>query len=208
MLNIGGPRGRSLIGLDVRTDIREVERELKAYPSVMMRASTRALNDTSRLARTAVLRAVSGASGIQQKQLKSRITRFKAYWRRQVAGVYYHHNKIDVVKAGAPNKPVDVPRRVQGRRRRRQYTGQKGAKVGKYFVEGGFVATPTWGNNQGRAGIYERPTKKRMPIVRKYIPLHQHIPLMESTAHAVVAANFRRILIHHVNYYMSKRVKK
>jgi hypothetical protein len=47
-----------------------------------------------------------------------------------------------------------------------------------------------------------------MPIERQYVLLHKYIPLMETTAHAVASSVFRNKLIHHINYFMSKRAKK
>lgn len=106
-------------------------------------AAFRALNKTARWLRTKTIKSLSQQTGIQQKLIRERINMLKAS-RKQL-------------KAHLISKSQYIPARKLGRLRQTA----TGAKAGKFFYEGAFVATMP---STGHESIFRRKRKRRLPI--------------------------------------------
>lgn len=127
--------------------IDELSRHFAHLPGVVAKAERRAFKRTSKWAQTQGLRAMSRASGIQQKGLKSR---FRAMVYGGTEGQVRIWFGTDDIPAGYVGKP------------RQQ---KKGAKVGKHKFPGAFVATM----KSGHTSIFERQGKSRLPIMEHFV---------------------------------------
>ncbi len=151
---MGGYLSVSVEGLD------EVLDSFDAMDAQIDRASNRAMNKTAKWAARQVARAIAADDQVPLRALYLHQGRTGRHWARVrfyradrgrggKAAVWVGYNPIKAAYVGAlRQKP-------------------KGARAGKHFFEGGFLATM----RSGHRGVYRRVGKSRLPIEEQTVPL-------------------------------------
>ena len=106
-------------------------------------AAYRALNKTARWLKTQTIRQISSETGLTQKLIRKRMHMLQASRRN--------------LRAMLTSRNQHIPASELGRMRE----SGKGAKAGKFYFEGGFVAHMP---STGKASIYRRQHQARLPL--------------------------------------------
>jgi hypothetical protein len=180
--------------VDVKLDEAELERVrkvLRDIPGAMPRVMSRAVNQTAAMGRTAVVKAVAGATGLKAKDVRRRTWLRKAsrrYWQAEIA---IGGKGVPLIRFGArlrrrtvaiettPKQSLYLFGQVFGpqygpaaefswryRIRRKATTATVDTGSGREPATGGFVATMP----SGHRGIFRRTGPRRLPIKQQYGP--------------------------------------
>ncbi|UZR30789.1 phage tail protein [Methylococcus mesophilus] len=138
----------------------DTAQDLRRLPAVLRKASRRAVGQTARETREAMVRAIGATYGIPLRALRSR--RVQAYLR--LAGV-----RARVWTGHAPIKAAYV-----GRLRQEEW----GSSAGAYLFPGSFVARMP----SGHRGVFHRAGHASLPIIEDVVALPKVPALAEALA--------------------------
>lgn len=149
-------------------------------------AAFRALNKTARWLRTQATREVSQKTAIQQKLIRERLRLLRASRRNLQARIFSDKHYIRASDLGRVKQTA------------------KGARAGKHFFEGAFVATMN--SSSGRQSIYRRKGKERFPVreMGYYFRSHYLSALEDGLLDREIGERFDRFFEHELNFILSK----
>lgn len=145
-----------MLELNVQADIMEIQRALGRLGSdVIPAAAATALNKTIKTVESAAVKEISTETGIRpQKKVRDAMKIYAASRNRLVAAVRAFPNAINLIEFVTPSR-----RHPGAFRKAKGVTAKAWGKAKVY--EGAFIA---YGSGSGKALVYARKTKKRMPI--------------------------------------------
>lgn len=168
---------------DVRRDIEAVTRYLTtAQRSVVPAATVAALNKTADRAKTDTVRALAAKYRVPAKVVRGRVKRLKANRRTLTAWISAKVQAIKAVRVGKPRQQ------------------KKGARAGKHFFTGGFVATM----KSGHVGIYKRKDTARLPIAEQVIKMPDGESIASRNTHKRARTTFPQLFLHELRWRLSR----
>ena len=174
--------------LTVKLDTREVERSLSRFARATPRMGAAALNRTAKGAATVWKKAVAeDIGGVKQSAIAKQITRRKATSRKLQASLVVRNQAIPLIHFSARGpypsrgKGRGVSYKIFKKRRHRRHA---------------FIATMP----SGHRGVYERTSKKRLPIKERYGPsvhrlFRKHLPKAQARASKQFPKELRGLLL-------------
>lgn len=138
--------------LDIRADVRDVERALDRLPKLTGRAVTRAMNYAIRKAQTEAARAITrDVPGIKQRRVRDAMRLKLARANQWTAAVSARGARIPIIDLAARQTQRGVTYRT---------------KQGRRLIPGAFLATM----RSGHRGAFKRAGKRRLPIQELHGP--------------------------------------
>lgn len=129
-----------------------IEIDLRDMPAKVTRATVRALNRAIHSARTVMVRAMAGDTGLKSKDVRDAVVVREAFATRPEVSLAASRKRLMLIKFGAKGP---VPSRGRGRGVTYRLRGGSGR------VENAFIATMT----SGHTGVFRRAGTQRLGII-------------------------------------------
>ncbi|WP_367154650.1 phage tail protein [Methylomonas sp. HYX-M1] len=150
-----------------------VQRTLDALPNTIFNAQRSAISTTTTWAGKELRNRMRVKTGIPARVFRR--FRVKTKRNRETGTVWIGLNKVKATYLGAESTDKET-----GAKSYKLVQTKRGARAGKFFFEGGFVATM----RSGHAGIFKRLNESRLPIVEQYVDLDLGFEVAEDVARA------------------------
>ena len=178
-----------MFAVRVRADVRRLGRDLtRVQKRIVPKVAAQALNRTARGVKTESVRAVAQSKAVKNKLIRGRITiPKKANERKLKTHLRVRGHAIPLIVPGAA---AEV---------------KKGARAGRRYVEGGFIAA----GKKGKQNIFKRLGRESMPIARQTIPVVPEIfTTTKDKVKRVGTERFRREFLRLLSVRLRKKARR
>jgi len=174
---------------------RGYQKFLKSLPAQVNRAQRRSIIKTLKWGGSFVARTVAIQTGIPLKLLT------KGGGKRDGVRVRYSFPKLKEIKGtawigGSPIKAAYV-----GKLKQRE--DEAGARAGKYFFKGGFIARM----KSGHTGIFKRVGKHRLPLREETVSLQGVVPTVRAVQR-FIPARYDKVFDQEFNFELNVRGRR
>lgn len=153
--------GNALVHVTVKASYKKLAKELDRQEKAFPRAVAAACNRCGDMIKSRAVKGISRQAQVTPARLiRERLKVKRARLRNMSAAVRYRYIRM----------PAEILGRKRGQRIGAVQT-KTGVRAGSQFFPKAFIATPTYGRNKGKPGVYYRVTKRNYPIDRQYVML-------------------------------------
>jgi len=174
---------------DFSIDVKSFAKELEALGNRAPALMARVVNRANVAGKTAMVKAVSKDTGIQQKNIERELRINKATRFAPVASIEIRGRRIPLIAFKARG-----PEPSRGRGRGVSYT----LPGGRQRIGNAFIGTMP---HSGHRGVFKRVSKKRLPITELFGPSLPHVfEKFLSVFEEVALGSFSKNMAHEINF--------
>jgi len=148
-----------------------VQKVLDGLPKTIFAAQRSAISTTTTWAGKELRNRMRVRTGIPARVFRR--FRVKTKRNRETGTVWIGLNRVKATYLGTESSDKET-----GKKSYKLVQTKTGARAGKFFFEGGFVAAM----NSGHAGIFKRKGQSRLPIVEQYVDIDLGFEVAEEVA--------------------------